>query len=89
VTQLVEIAEVLVTKVYWVVGFSIFLQGRGWTTVDGIEVLGLQLLEQWRLWLGPDVPLPVDNAGQKMRGLASGNADLNGSSMVGFYEKKL
>ena len=88
-TQLVEIAEVLVTKVYWVVRFSIFLQGRGWTRVDGIEVLGLKLLEQWRLWLGPDVPLPVDDARQKMRDLASGNADLNGSSMVGFYEKKL
>jgi hypothetical protein len=57
--------------------------------VDGIEVLGLQLLEQWRLWLGPDVPLPASAARQKMRDLASGNADLNGSSRVEFYEKTL
>ena len=55
--------------------------------MDGIEVLGLQLLEQWRLWLGPDVPLPVDAARQKMRDLASGNVALNGSSEVGFYER--
>lgn len=65
-----------------------FLQRRGWTTVDGIEVLGLQLLEQWRLWLGPDVPLPADAARQKMRDLASRNAALNESSNIGFYDKK-
>ncbi|KAK0444781.1 hypothetical protein EV421DRAFT_1902833 [Armillaria borealis] len=50
---------------------------RGWVTIDGIEVLGLQLLEQWRLWLGPKVPLPAHAARQLMRDLAIGSASLN------------
>ncbi|KAK0488554.1 hypothetical protein IW261DRAFT_1414080 [Armillaria novae-zelandiae] len=61
-------------------------ESRGWVTIDGIEVLGLQLLEQWRLWLGPNVPLPSHAARQLMRDLAIGSATLNGSSSVGFNQ---
>ncbi|KAK0440929.1 uncharacterized protein EV420DRAFT_1485781 [Desarmillaria tabescens] len=61
---------------------------RGWATIDGIEVLGLQLLEQWRLWLGPNVPLPARAARQKVRDLATGSASLNVSSSVGFNQKQ-
>ncbi|PBK65974.1 NAD(P)-binding protein [Armillaria solidipes] len=59
---------------------------RGWVTIDGIEVLGLQLLEQRQLWLDPKVPLPAHAARQLMRDLSIGSASLNVSSSVGFNQ---
>ncbi|KAK0207640.1 hypothetical protein IW262DRAFT_1498482 [Armillaria fumosa] len=59
-------------------------ESRGWMTIDGIEVPGLQILEQLRLWLGPNVPLPAHAARQLLRDLAICSATLNVSSSVGF-----
>ncbi|PBK98969.1 hypothetical protein ARMGADRAFT_1073889 [Armillaria gallica] len=56
---------------------------RGWVTIDEIEVLGLQLLEQRQLWLDPKVPLPSHAARQLMRDFS---ASPNVSSSVGFNQ---
>ncbi|GAC98504.1 4-hydroxyphenylpyruvate dioxygenase [Pseudozyma hubeiensis SY62] len=55
----------------------------GWHTISGIEVLGAQLIEQWRIWLGTDSSLfasiPQSQVRDKMRQLAASSSALQSS----------
>lgn len=53
--------------------------GLGWITVDGVEVIGYQMTEQWRLWAGDDIvdKIPVAAALRVMRDAADKSKVLN------------
>lgn len=61
-------------------------QADGWHTISGIEVLGAQLIEQWRIWLGTDSALfasiPQKQVRDKMRQLAAQNMALQSTADV-------
>lgn len=38
-------------------------QELGWTTVDGTHVIGHQMEEQWKLWVGPEKAAKLDTRG--------------------------
>lgn len=55
----------------------------GWTVIGGIEVLGAQLIEQWRIWLGEGNlfdSIPQNQVRSKMRKLALESSALQDSS---------
>ncbi|PWN34752.1 xylose isomerase-like protein [Meira miltonrushii] len=55
----------------------------GWTVIGGIEVLGAQLIEQWRIWLGEGNlfdSIPQDQVRAKMRELAINSTSLQVST---------
>lgn len=55
----------------------------GWTVIGGIEVLGAQLIEQWRIWLGEGSlfdSIPQNQVRSKMRELATNSTALQDSS---------
>ncbi|TKY88627.1 hypothetical protein EX895_002616 [Sporisorium graminicola] len=59
-------------------------QADGWHIISGIEVLGAQLIEQWRIWLGKDSSLfakiPQKSVRDKMRELAAQSLALQSSA---------
>lgn len=51
----------------------------GWNTIEGTGVIGHQLEEQYRLWLGKDTvnKLPLDEAWQALNRAAESNPEIN------------
>ncbi len=68
-------------------------EADGWHAISGIEVLGAQLIEQWRIWLGTDSSLftsiPQKQVRDKMRDLAAQSMVLQSDSFsrVPFVER--
>lgn len=54
-------------------------ESYGWTTVDGVEVIGHQIQEQWRLWAGERAigNVPVEEAFATLRKAADDSPVLN------------